>query len=51
VQRIEDFSGAWRKVRMGERGTRREGEMKRTKSLYGGAYDVVGGARERGRDM
>jgi hypothetical protein len=48
---VEDFSRAWRKAKTGERGTRREGEMKRRKSLCTRAYDVVSDSRERARDM
>jgi hypothetical protein len=47
LQRVKDFSGIWRKARMGERGTRREGEMKRRKSLCTRVYDVVSNERER----
>jgi hypothetical protein len=50
VRKVEDFSGAWRKMRIGERGMRREGEMNRRKSLCMGAYDVVSDARERESD-
>jgi hypothetical protein len=51
VRRVEDFSGAQRKERTGERGTRREGEMKKRKSLCTRAYDVVSDVSERLGDM
>jgi hypothetical protein len=51
VQRVEDFSGAWRKARMGERATKGEEEIKRRNSVYMGVYNVVSEAREKSRDM